>query len=118
MNVRQNASSARSALRRLRNTVAQWWSRGDSTRRKSLNWIYGAVLFLAALVTVVAFAPHELESLWESAFGSSSPPTSWAKLKIEKPVALKDAQPRVVFLGRQPQWGSIHSPSDRLHDPK
>jgi hypothetical protein len=104
MSVRRRASSAWGAARRLRGPAARLWSRGRPAWLKGWSWAYGAVIFLAALVTVLALAPSEVGSAWKSAFGGGDPAGSWGTLLVERPVVLKDTEPRRILVGGQLKW--------------
>ena len=57
---------------------------------------------MAALVTVLALGPHELESVWP--FGDGGDAASWAELRVQRPVSITDERPVENLVGDRTEW--------------
>lgn len=95
------AAAGRGAAR----VVGGFWSRTQPQRHKWRLLIVGAVLFLAALTTVIALLPGEMNSAVDRLSGSGDEGEgSWEDLQLQRPVSLTNGELRQTRVGSTSRW--------------
>lgn len=91
-------------LLRAKHAAVARWTRGRSARRRTWAWITGLVLFLAALVTVLASGPGEVSTAWDSVFSGEASGDAWAGVVVEQPPVLTNGEAQRAELGMRMNW--------------
>lgn len=105
--MRRSFDRARHALRGVRRGARKRWLKVKSVLGRTWAGVTALVLFLGALVTVLALAPGEVSSAWHTLGGGGGGEGSaeaWADLVVERPPVLTNGEAQRASAGPRTRW--------------